>query len=390
MPEAREVVLNFGPQHPATHGVLRLVLTLDGEYIQDTKLHYGYLHRGIEKLSENRTYDQIVPIVDRLDYISAFSNALGYVMTVESMMDIEVPIRAQYVRVMLAELTRISSHLLWLSAFAIDLGAITPIMYCFREREMILDIFEEICGGRLTHNYLRIGGLKEDIPEGVLDKVKEFVKIFYKNIKDYETLLSANPIFLERARDVGVVTKEEAINYGLSGPCLRGSDFAFDIRKVEPYSGYDQFAFDIPTGKNGDVYDRYWVRMEEMKQSNRIVEQVVSKIQAGEIMSKDPRVARPTKEHLMDNVESLIQYCYIAMEGVKVPAGETYFRIEAPKGELGYYIVSNGTNTPYRIYIRPPSFVNLDVVPMMSQGKLVADMVAALGSIDIVLGEVDK
>jgi len=390
MPESREVVLNFGPQHPATHGVLRLVLTLDGEYVRDTKLFYGYLHRGIEKLAEHRTYDQFVPVVDRLDYLCAFSNALGYVMAVEKLMGIEVPPRAQYIRVMLTELNRISSHLLWISAFAIDLGAITPIMYCFREREMIMDLFEEVCGARLTLNYFRIGGVRQDLPQGFLDKVQKFVSIFPSRIQDYEGLLTKNPVFLERCKGVGVISGKEAINYGLTGPCLRGSGVAFDLRKAEPYSSYDQFDFDIPTGENGDVYDRYLVRMEEMRQSNRIVQQVITKIPKGEVMSSDPRVARPTKEHIMDNVESLIQYCYLAMEGIRAPAGEQYFRIEGPKGELGYYIVSDGSNTPYRIYIRPPSFINLDIIPKMAEGKLVADLVAALGSIDIVLGEVDK
>ncbi len=390
MPESREVVLNFGPQHPATHGVLRLVLTLDGEYVKDTKLHYGYLHRGIEKLSENLTYDQFVPIVDRLDYCSAFSNALGYVLAVEKLMGVEVPQRAQYIRVLIAELTRISSHLVWLSAFAIDLGAITPIMYCFRERELILDIFEMFCGGRLTHNFFRIGGLRDDLPDGFLDLCREFVKAFWKGIEDYETLLTKNPVFTARTQGVGIVTEKEAINYGLTGPCLRSAGVEFDVRKNEPYSSYEDFAFDIPTGDTGDVYDRYLIRMEEMRQSNRIIEQAAAKMPEGEIMSSDPRVARPDKRQLMSNVESLIQYCYIAMEGIRTPAGEVYSRIEAPKGELGYYIVSDGTNTPYRIYIRPPSFVNLDIVPKMAEGKLVADLVAALGSIDIVLGEVDK
>ena len=390
MPETREVVLNFGPQHPATHGVLRLVLTLDGEYIQDTKIYYGYLHRGIEKLAENRTYDQFIPIVDRLDYMSGFSNQLGYVLAVEKMLGVEVPPRAQYIRVLLTELNRISSHMLWLAAFAIDLGAITPIMYCFREREMILDLFEEVCGGRLTLNFFRIGGVKQDLPDGFLEKVKNFTRILPKGVDDYETLLTKNPVFVERTKGIGLISIQEAINYGLTGPSLRGSGLAFDLRKAEPYSGYENFAFDVPVGENGDVYDRYLVRMEEMRQSNRIVEQAVAKMPGGAIMADDPRVTRPPKEHIMDNVESLIQYCYLAMEGIQVPAGECYFRIEAPKGELGYYIVSDGSNTPYRVYIRPPSFVNLDALPKMADGQLIADMVAALGSFDIVLGEIDK
>lgn len=390
MPQAREIVLNFGPQHPATHGVLRLVLTLDGEYIKDTKLHYGYLHRGIEKLAEELTYDQFVPVVDRLDYTNGFGNALGYVLAVEKLMGLEVPLRAQYIRVMLAELNRICSHLVWVSAFAIDLGAITPIMYCFREREMVLNIFEEISGARMTFNYFRVGGLKEDLPLGILDKIKAFTKVFPERMKDYEILLSKNPILLNRTKDVGIISKKDAINYGLTGPCLLSAGVNFDIRKNDPYSSYQDFDFDVPQGTVGDVYDRYLMRLEEMRQSIRIVEQVVDKLPQGEIMSSDPRVARPSKEHLMDNIESLIKYCYLAGEGIKLPKGEAYTRVASPRGELGYYIISEGETKPYRTYIRPPSFMNLEILPKTVEGKLVADLVAVLGSIDIVLGEVDK
>ncbi|MBI5787471.1 MAG: NADH-quinone oxidoreductase subunit D [Candidatus Schekmanbacteria bacterium] len=390
MPDSREVTLNFGPQHPATHGVLRLVLVLDGEYVKDTKLYYGYLHRGMEKLAESRTYDQIIPMVDRLDYLAAMSNGLGYVLAVEKMMDLEIPPRAQYLRILATEMSRIASHLLWLAAFAIDLGAITPIMYCFREREILMDIFEEVSGARLTYNYMRIGGVKADFSEKALTSIREFVKIFPGKMKDYETLLNTNPVFVARTKNVGIISARDAVNFGLSGPCLRGSGVKFDLRKNEPYAGYENFSFDVPTGAIGDVYDRYLVRMEEMRQSNRILEQALDKLPAGEILTSDPRVYRPPKDHALDNVESLIQYCYIAMEGIRVPAGECYTRIEAPKGELGFYIVSDGSAKPYRMYIRPPSFINLDIVPKLAEGRLVADLVSILGSIDIVLGEVDK
>jgi len=390
--QRKEMVLNFGPQHPATHGVLRVVLELDSEYVRYAEMHYGYLHRGIEKLAEARTYDQIVPITDRLDYLASFFNEYAFVHAVEQMLGIEVPERAEYIRVILMEMCRIASHLMWLGAFCIDLGAITPIFYCFRERERLLDFFEMVTGARMTFNYFRIGGVRDDLPEGFCEQVERFfAEEYYKNIRDYETLLRKNRIFLHRTKGVGVITLEEAINFGLSGPSLRGSGLAHDLRKRAPYAVYDELDFDVPAFPEGDVYARWQVRMEELYQSGRIIQQALKKMpKKGEVMSRDARVAKPSKEHIFDNVESLIQYCYIAMEGVSLPAGEVYAGIEGPRGEIGFYIVSDGSNKPYRLFVRCPTFINLTPTPYLSEGRLIADMAVILGSFDPVMGEVDK
>lgn len=364
--DTTELVLNMGPQHPSTHGVLRVILRLDGERVVDSDVVIGYLHRGIEKLSENRDWTQIILLTDRMDYVAAATNNLGYVETVEKLMQLEVPRRARYIRTILAELQRIASHCLWLGTHAMDIGAMTVFLYAFRERELILDLFEEYCGARLTLNSMRIGGMPYDIPPVWDRKVREFCTIMDEKVNDYEMLLTNNRIWLERTRNVGVISAAEAIAIGLCGPALRGSGVPRDVRKDEPYAAYDEVEFDIPIGTRGDTYDRYLARLEEFRQSVRIIRQAIDGLPEGPIMGKVPRLIKP-------------------------PAGETYHAVEAPKGELGYFIVSDGKSTsPYRMRVRPPSFCNLQGLPKLIKGHLVADVVALIGSLDIVLGEVDR
>jgi NADH-quinone oxidoreductase subunit D len=363
--DANEIVINMGPQHPSTHGVLRVILKLDGEKILGTECVIGYLHRGVEKIAENRTYVQFAPYVDRMDYVAAVSNGLGYCEAVEKLLNTEAPPRARYVRTILTELNRISSHLLWLGTHALDLGAITPLFYTFREREEILKIFENYCGARLTTHAFRIGGLQYETYDGFEEEVKAFCDYFPPKVDEYETLLTGNRIWLERTKGVGILKAEEAIDMSVTGPVLRASGVKWDLRKAKPYAAYSELDFDIPTGQNGDTFDRYMVRMEEMRQSIRIVKQAVAKIPEGPIMGKVPKIMKP-------------------------PAGEIYHAIEAPKGELGYYIVSDGSTQPYRIRVRPPCFINLQALDRMCRGHLVADVVAIIGTIDIVLGEVDR
>lgn len=365
MVQVREIVVNMGPQHPSTHGVFRIKLWLDGEVVVKSEPIIGYLHRGVEKLAEYRTYTQFTPITDRLDYLAAISNELGWVETVEKLMGIEVPQRAEYLRVILTELTRIASHLVWLGTHALDIGVMTLVLYCFREREHILDIFEMVTGGRLTSHAFRIGGLPQDVPEGFVEKVKDFLKVFPGYLNDYHKLLTDNRIWLKRTKNVGIINAKDAIDLGLSGPSIRGSGVKWDVRKSNPYSVYSKFDFIVPTGETGDVYDRYMVRMEEMRQSCRIIEQAIESLPPGEVCAKVPKIIKP-------------------------PPGEVYHSIEAPKGELGYYIVSDGSTIPYRVRIRPPSFVNLQGISKMIEGQLVADVVAVIGSLDIVLGEIDR
>ena len=363
--DANEIVINMGPQHPATHGVLRVILKLDGEKVLGSECVIGYLHRGVEKIAEHRTYGQFAPYVDRMDYVAAVSNGLGYCEAVEKLLGVEAPPRAKYVRTILTELNRIASHLLWLGTHALDLGAITPLFYCFREREEILKIFEAYCGARLTTHAFRIGGLQYELYDGFEEQVKAFCDFCPGKIDEYETLLTHNRIWLERTKAVGILTAEQAIDLGVTGPVLRASGVKWDIRKAKPYAAYEEFEFDIPTGTNGDTYDRYLVRMEEMRQALRIIRQAVGRIPTGPIMAKVPKVIKPA-------------------------AGEIYHSIEAPKGELGYLVVSDGSTQPYRVRVRPPSFVNLQALDLMVRGHLVADVVAIIGTIDIVLGEVDR
>ena len=382
--------INMGPQHPSTHGVLRLILELDGETVVKATPHIGFLHRGVEKLAEYKTYHQFITLTDRLDYLAPLSNNLGYVLAVEKLLNIEAPKRSQYIRIILCELTRISSHLLWLATHALDIGAMTVYFYCFRERETINNIFEMAAGARMNLSYFRIGGVARDLPDGFVEKVREFVNDFPARLRDYETLLTKNKIWLMRTKNVGVISAEDAINYGLSGPSIRGSGVKWDVRKSEPYSSYDEMDFIVPVGQNGDVYDRYTVRLEEMRQSNEIVRQAMDTIPKGKFIAELPDVTLPQKENLKKSMEALIQHFKVVTGGICPPVGEVYACVEAPKGELGFYIVSDGTKNPYRVKIRPPSFVNLEGLQKMVEGHLIADVIAVIGSLDIVLGEIDR
>jgi NADH-quinone oxidoreductase subunit D len=390
MAETRFMTINMGPQHPATHGVLRLVLELDGEVIVKATPHIGHLHRGVEKLAESKTYHQVIPLTDRLDYTNAMGNNLAYVLAVEKLLDIEVPKRAQYLRVMMAELQRIAAHLIWLGTHALDIGAMTLLFYNLREREEILKIFEEVSGGRLTPTYLRIGGVSKDLPEGIEEKIKAFVRAFPDHVKEYETLLTKNVIWVKRTKGVGIISAEDVKNWGVTGPTLRGSGVKWDVRKAFPYSSYEEFDFDIPIGSVGDVYDRYIVRLREMEWSNAIVEQALERLPKGPVITSDPRIGLPPKDNVLQDIDALIRQFKIASEGFKPPKGEVYASVEASKGELGFYIVSDGSNRPLRMRIRPPSFLNLGALPKMIEGSLIADVVSTIGSIDIVLGEIDR
>jgi NADH-quinone oxidoreductase subunit D len=361
-----ELVINMGPQHPATHGVLRVVLKLDGERVIDADVVIGYLHRGVEKLSESRDWTQIVLLTDRLDYVASATNNLGYCETVEKLLSLEVPRRAQYVRTILAELQRLASHLVWLGSHAMDIGAVTVFLYALRERELILDLFEEFCGARLTYNAMRIGGLPLDVPSGWDQKVLRLCDVMMQKLPEYEVLLTHNRIWLGRTRGIGVIGGADAIATGLCGPPLRASGIPRDVRKDEPYAAYAEMQFDVPVGTAGDTYDRYLVRLEEMRQSVRIIRQAIEGLPEGPIAGKVPRLIKP-------------------------PAGETYHANESPKGEIGYFIVSDGKSaSPYRFRVRPPSFCNLQALPRLVRGHLVADVIALIGTIDIVLGEVDR
>ena len=384
------MTINMGPQHPATHGVLRVVLELDGEVIVKATPHIGHLHRGIEKLAESRTYHQSIPFTDRLDYTNAMGNNLAYVLAVEKLLGIEVPKRAQYLRVMMAELQRIAAHLIWLGTHVLDIGATTPIFYTFREREDILRVFEEVAGGRLTPTYLRIGGVSKDLPDGIEEEIKAFIQDFPERVKEYETLLTKNVIWLKRTKEIGIISKEDAISWGVTGPTLRGSGVKYDVRKAFPYSSYEEFDFEIPLGSVGDVYDRYIVRLREMEWSNSIVEQALERLPKGPVISDNPWVALPPKDNVLTDIDALIRQFKIVSEGFQPPKGEVYASVEASKGELGFYIVSDGSNHPYRFRIRTPSFANLSALPRMIEGGLIADVISAIGSIDIVLGEIDR
>ena len=383
-------MLHLGPQHPSTHGVLRVDLELDGEVIVKVTPYIGYLHRGIEKLAENKTYHQVIPLTDRLDYTSPMVNNLGYVLAVEKLLGLRVPERSQVIRVIMAELTRIQSHLIWMGTHVLDIGAMSPIMYCFREREQILDIFEMVAGARMNPSYIRVGGVNGDLMSEARDKIAGFTETFPKHIKEYEDLLTNNPIWINRTKGVGKITAEEAINLGTTGPTLRSCGFKWDLRKTNPYSGYENYKFDIILGKNGDVYDRYQVRIEEMKQSIDLIKQGLEKLKPGPIYPDEAKVIPPIKEKVMADIGALIHHFKIMSEGFKVPEGEVYQAIETPRGELGFYIVSDGSSKPYRVKIKTPSFMNLMALETLAKGRLLADIVAIIGSMDICLGEVDK
>lgn len=389
---ADTMTINMGPQHPSTHGVLRLILTIEGETVVKAVPDIGFLHTGIEKTAEAKTYQQALVLTDRMDYLAPLCNNLGYSLAVEKLLGIEDEIsdKIKYARVILAELQRIASHLVWLGTHALDLGAQSVFLYCFREREMILDVFEYVSGVRMMTSYICPGGLQAELPPGFDAKVREFTRIFPERLQEYHDLLTNNQLWLDRTKGIAYLSVEDAIAYGASGPMLRGSGVVWDIRKVFPYSGYEQFDFDIPVGSNGDVYDRYLVRMLEMEQSLKIVNQALGGMPAGASRVSNPKVAPPPKWQITGSMEALIHHFKLYTEGYRPPKGEVFVRTEAPKGELGFYIVSDGSAKPYRMHVRAPSFANLEVLPVMIEGRFISDVVAAIGSTDIVLGEVDR
>ena len=417
MAEIRNYTLNFGPQHPAAHGVLRLVLELDGEVIQRADPHIGLVHRATEKLAETRTYIQSVPYMDRLDYVSMMCNEHAYVMAIEKLLDIEVPLRAQYIRVMFDEVTRLLNHLLWLGAHGLDIGAMTVFLYCFREREDLMDAYEAASGARMHAAYYRPGGVYRDLPErmpqyqaskyrstdevrrlnanrqgSLLDFLQDFTDRFPGLVDEYETLLTDNRIWKQRTVGIGVVTPERAKALGFTGPMLRGSGVEWDLRKKQPYEVYDRLDFDIPVGVNGDCYDRYLVRIEEMRQSNRIIRQCIDWLRAnpGPVASDDHKVAPPSRVEMKENMEELIHHFKLFTEGMHVPEGEVYAAVEHPKGEFGIYLVSDGANKPYRLKIRAPGFPHLAAMDELAKGHMIADVVAIIGTMDIVFGEIDR
>ena len=416
MAEIRNYTMNFGPQHPAAHGVLRLVLELDGEVIQRADPHIGLLHRGTEKLAENRTYLQTVPYMDRLDYVSMMANEHAYVLAIEKLLNIDVPIRAQYIRVMFDEITRILNHLLWLGAHALDVGAMTVFLYAFREREDLFDCYEAASGARMHAAYYRPGGVYRDLPDrmpqyesnfknkkeldglnqnrsgSLLDFIEDFANRFPKYVDEYETLLTDNRIWKQRTVGIGVVDPDRAIALGMTGPMLRGSGIAWDLRKKQPYEVYDQLDFDIPVGVNGDCYDRYLVRIEEFRQSNRIIKQCIDWLRKnpGPVISDNHKVAPPKRTAMKEDMEAMIHHFKLFTEGFHIPPGETYAAVEHPKGEFGIYLISDGANKPYRLKIRAPGFPHLAALDEMTRGHMISDLVAIIGTQDIVFGEIDR
>jgi NADH-quinone oxidoreductase subunit D len=392
MATTETMTINMGPQHPSTHGVLRLVLELDGEVVVKAVPHIGFLHRGIEKLSEYRTYHQVLPLTDRLDYLAPMHNNLAYVLAVEKLLGITdlIPERAQVVRVMLAELTRIKSHLVWLACHALDIGAMTVFIYCFRERERIMDIYEKVSGARMTSNYFRVGGLSADLPDGLEKEIRTFAEEMPRHIDTYEGLLTGNKIWQKRIQGVGVISAEDAIDLGVSGPSLRGCGVNWDLRRDNPYSGYENYDFEVSVQEGGDTWARYLVRLKEMRESCKIVRQALDRLQPGPILADAPKICLPPKKDVVNTIEGLIHHFKIISEGFKPEAGEIYQSVENPKGEVGFYIVSDGSARPYRMKIRPASFINLQALPKMCEGSLIADVVAVIGTLDIVLGEIDR
>ncbi len=386
----RSLSLNMGPQHPSTHGVLRLELELDGETIVKCQPDIGYLHTGIEKEFEVKTYQQAVTLTDRIDYLAPLSNNLCYCLAVEKLLDLEIPPLAQWTRVMLTELTRLNSHLVWLGTHAIDIGAMSVFLYCFREREDILRIFEMYSGQRMMTSYFRIGGLALEPPRGWQQRVRTFIDAFPSKVDEYEELLTNNRIWIGRTRGVGYMSLEDMLDLGVTGPMLRAAGLKWDMRKSQPYSSYDKFDFEIPTQTEGDVYARYQVRIEEMRQSARIVKQALEGMPGGRWTADAPHVVLPDREKMKTQMEALIYHFKIVTEGFRVPAGEVYQVIESPRGEVGYYVVSDGTTQPYRVHVRGPSFGNLQAVPRMVEGTLIADVIASIGSMDFVLGDCDR
>jgi NADH-quinone oxidoreductase subunit D len=417
MAEIQSFTMNFGPQHPAAHGVLRLVLEMEGEVVLKADPHIGLLHRATEKLAESKPYNQSIGYMDRLDYVSMMCNEHGYVRAIEKLLGIEPPIRAQYIRVMFDEITRILNHLMWLGAHGLDIGAMTVFLYAFREREVLMDVYEAVSGTRMHATYYRPGGVYRDLPDSMpqyqtskwrnqkeidrlnenrqgsmLDFIESFVKKFPENVDQYETLLTDNRIWKQRTVNIGVVSPERALNLGFTGPMLRGSGIEWDLRKKQPYAVYEQMDFDIPVGVSGDCYDRYLVRIEEMRQSNRIVQQCVDWLRnnPGPVMLDDHKIVPPTRVEMKDDMESLIHHFKLFTEGYPVPEGEVYAAVEAPKGEFGVYLISDGANKPYRVKVRAPGFAHLSAMSEMVEGHMLADVVAVIGTQDIVFGEIDR
>ena len=389
-PLESEMTLSMGPQHPSTHGVLRLDLRLDGEMVVRAIPDIGYLHTGMEKLFEYKKYQQGIVITDRMDYLNPLGNNLAYVMAAEKLLGIEVPERAQVIRVLMCELQRIASHMVWLGTSCLDMGAMTPFWFCFKEREKILNIIESASGGRMTPSYFRIGGLMMDLPAGFENRVKQFLENFPDALDTFDTLITGNTIWQSRTMGVGVIEREEAISWGLTGPCLRGSGVELDLRRHNPYSGYETYDFEIPTEPDGDVWSRFKVRMRELVESYKIVRQALERLKPGPTKADAPKVVLPDRDDMRKHMDSLIHHFLIVAEGFNVPAGEVYLPIEGSKGELGCYMKSNGGPKPDRVHFRGPSFINLSALPVMSEGEMVADVVAIIGSLDIVLGEIDR
>ncbi|HLP09383.1 MAG TPA: NADH dehydrogenase (quinone) subunit D [Opitutaceae bacterium] len=388
--QAEKLEINLGPSHPSTHGVLRIKLELDGEVVKKADPVVGYLHRGDEKIAENMTYNQFVPYTDRLDYLAPLANNVAYAIAVERLAGVEIPERGQALRVVICELARISSHLMGLGAFAMDCGAWTIFMYTFEEREKLYRLFEELTGARFTTSYTRIGGVAREIPDGWLDRVSDFCDQFLPILDESLAMLTGNRIWRDRTEGVGIISRADALAWGLTGPNLRASGVPFDLRKDKPYSGYEKYDFDVPVGATGDCYDRYLVRGEEMKQSVRIVQQAIAKFPGGPLNATAPKILAPKKEKVLTSMEELIQNFMIVTEGPQIPAGEVYFEAENPKGALGFYVVSKGGGVPWRLKIRGPSFCNLSIIPKVCVGTMLGDVVAILGSLDFVMGECDR
>ncbi len=385
-----EMTLSMGPQHPSTHGVLRLELKLDGEMVVRAIPDIGYLHTGMEKLFEYKKYQQGIVITDRMDYLNPLGNNLAYVMAAEKLLGLEIPERAQVIRVLMCELQRIASHMVWFGTSCLDMGAMTPFWFTFKEREKILNIIESASGGRMTPSYFRIGGLMMDLPAGFENRVKQFLENFPDALETFDTLITGNPIWHNRTKGVGVISREDAIDWGLTGPCLRGNGVELDLRLHNPYSGYETYDFDIPTEPDGDVWSRFLVRMRELRESHKIVRQALERLKPGPVKADAPKVVLPDRDDMRKHMDSLIHHFLIVAEGFNVPEGEVYHAIEASKGELGVYMKSNGGPKPERVHFRGPSFVNLSALPTMAEGEMIADTVAIIGSLDIVLGEIDR
>jgi NADH-quinone oxidoreductase subunit D len=386
----KPITMNFGPQHPAAHGVLRMVMEMDGEVVERIDPHIGLLHRGTEKLIEYKTYLQAMPYFDRLDYVSPMNQEHAFVLAVEKLAGVEVPLRAQYIRVLFSEITRILNHLLFTPAYAMDVGAMTPFLWCFEQRELLMAFYERVSGARMHAAYFRVGGVHQDMPAGLPEDILTWADKFPAVLDDVENLLTDNRIFKQRTVDIGIVSAEDALDWGFTGPMLRGSGVPWDLRRAQPYDVYERMEFDIPVGKNGDSYDRYLVRIEEMRQSLRIIRQCLAELPSGPVLTNDRKFVPPSRGDMKRSMEALIHHFKLYTEGYHVPAGETYTAVEAPKGEFGVYLIADGTNSPYRCKIRAPGFAHLQAMDYVCKGHMLADSVAVLGSMDIVFGEIDR